>query len=649
MRHRRFVLPILVALLAFWSAVAPAAAQSAEARALAAAMDAVRARDWERAQAEAHRAGDVGRDVVEWHRLRAGDGDFNAAVAFLARNPDWPGLDLLRRRTEPSVPLGRRPEEVSAFFRNDPPQTGTGSLALAAALETLGRRAEAEAQIVLAWRTQPMTPGDEALILEGYGALVRPHHEARIDMLLWENEAAAAERMLPRVSDGWQKLARARLTLRAEAPGVDTLIAAVPAALANDPGLAFERFRWRARKGRNADAIDLALSRAPDALGRPGLWADWRVSLARWELREGSARQAYRVAAEHGLNEGSDYAELEWLAGYVALTRLDDPATARRHFQRFRVAVSTPISMGRAGYWEGRAEEALGNFEAARQAYAFAGEHQTSFYGLLAAEKAEIPMDPALTGRTEYPDWQTAPIASSSVFRAGALLLEAGETPIAARFLAHLAETQDETGAGQLIDFALSRDDPYVALTIAKRAADYGIVVPRGYYPVVDLGVTDPRVPMELALAIARRESEFIPTATSPVGARGLMQVMPGTAQEVAGRLALDFDSSRLLTDPIYNATIGKGYLAQLIESFGSNFVLVSAAYNAGPSRPIRWMAERGDPRSGDLDVVLWIEEIPFAETRNYVMRVMESLPVYRARLTGEVQPLRLSDELAAR
>ena len=640
---------ILVGLLATWCALVPAAAAASEARALSAAMNAVRAGDWDAAAAEGRRAGPIGRDVVEWHRLRAGRGGFDEMVDFLARNPDWPGLDLLRRQNEGSVPLGRRAEEVVAFFRSAPPQTGAGSIALATALETLGRKTEAEAQVVLAWRTQRMTTGDEALMLQRHGPLLRPHHEARLDMLLWENQTAAAERLLPRVSEGWQRLARARMALRAEAPGVDGLIAAVPAALANDPGLAFERYRWRARKGRNADAIDLALSRKPEALGEPGHWADWRTPLARWAMREGSARQAYRIAAEHGLTEGSKYAELEWLAGYVALTRLDDAAAARRHFQRFRVAVSTPISMGRAGYWEGRAEEALGNHDAARLAYAFGGEHQTSFYGLLAAEKAQIPMDPALTGTTIYPDWRTAPVAASSVFRAGALLQEARETAIAARFLAHLAETQDETGVGQLVDFALSRNDPYMALTIAKRAADYGVVVPRGYFPVVNFGVSDPRVPMELALAIARRESEFIPTATSPVGARGLMQVMPGTAQEVAGRLALDFDSGRLLSDPVYNATIGKGYLAQLIESFGSNFVLVSAAYNAGPSRPIRWMADRGDPRSGDLDVVLWIEEIPFAETRNYVMRVMESLPVYRARLTGQVQPMRLSAELQAR
>ena len=625
------------------------AAAASEAASLAAAMGAVREGDWDKAVAEARGAGQIGRDVVEWHRLRAGRGDFDAVVDFLDRNPDWPGLDLLRRRNEGSVPYGRRAEEVIAFFANDPPQTGAGSIALASAYEAVGRKADAEAQVVLAWRTQPMTTGDEASLLQRYGSLIRPHHEARLDALLWEGETAAIARLLPRVSEGWQKLARARQALRAQEPGVDTLIAAVPASLANDAGLAFERYQWRARKGRNADAIELALSRDADELGRPGAWADWRGPLARWAIREGRPREAYRIAARHGLTEGSDYAELEWLAGFVALTRLNDPETALRHFQRFRIAVESPISMGRAGYWEGRAEEALGNAEGAAQAYAFGAENQTSFYGLLAAERAGIPMDPALTGTTVYPDWRTAPFTSSSVFRAAVLLQDAGEDALAERFLTHLAESQDETGVGQLVEFALSRDEPHVALMIAKRAAESGIVVMKGYYPVVDLGVSDPRVPLELALSIARRESDFDPGVMSSVGARGLMQVMPGTAQEVAGKLAIDFDNGRLLTDPVYNATIGKAYLADLIETFGHNYVLVSAAYNAGPSRPLRWMSERGDPRTGDVDVVDWIETIPFTETRNYVMRVMESLPVYRARLSGQVQPIRLSEELRAR
>jgi soluble lytic murein transglycosylase len=652
MMRRSFSLaPILLAASAcLWATFALAAQASGDADALRRAMDALRAGDWETAAAEGRRSGEYGSDVIEWHRLRAGRGDFDEVVAFLERRGDWPGLPLLRRRSEGAVPYGRRAEDVVAFFADNPPQTGAGSIALASAYEALGRKGDAEAQIVLAWVSQELTTGDEASLVQRYGDLLKPHHVDRLDMLLWSGEGKAAERMFPLVPEGWRSLARARIALRDMEPGVDARIEAIPAELADDPGLAFERFQWRARKGRNESAIELALSRnGIEALGRPGPWADWRAVLARWAMRSERPAEAYQLAARHGLTDGADYAELEWLAGYIALTQLDDPDAALWHFQRFRIAVSTPISMGRAGYWEGRAHEALGDDEAAAIAYAFGAENQTSFYGLLAAERAGLPMDPALAGTLEYPDWKTADFVDSSVFKAALLLREAGESALAERFLTHLAESLDDTGAGQLAEFAFSIDDPHIALMIAKRAAEYGRVLPRAYYPVVDLGVTDPRVPLELALAIARRESEFDHDVMSGVGARGLMQVMPATAEEVAGKLDIDFDNGRLLNDPVYNARIGKAYLAELIEMFGPNYVLVSAAYNAGPSRPMRWMSERGDPRSAGVDVVDWIESIPFTETRNYVMRVMESLPVYRARLAGKPVPIGLTDALEMR
>lgn len=652
MRHQLSTARILFSLASvIWMATAPLAQSSPETDALARAMAAMRSGDWETATTEGRASGELGRDVIEWHRLRAGRGDFDEVVDFLKRRGDWPGLPLLRRRSEGSVPYGRRADEVIAFFAGNPPRTGAGSIALASAYEAVGRHGDAEAQIVLAWITQEMTTGDEASLLQRYGDLLKPHHEDRLDMLLWTGQFKAAERMLPHVSEGWRKLARARIALREMVPGVDALIEAVPSDLADDPGLAFERFQWRARKGRNESAIELALSRdgGVAALGRPGPWADWRSVLARWAMRAGRPTEAYQLAARHGLRDGADYAELEWLAGYIALTHLRDPDAALWHFQRFRVAVSTPISLGRAGYWEGRAHEALGDAEAAKQAYAFGAENQTSFYGLLAAERAGLPMDPALAGLKTYPDWKSAGFTQSSVFKAALLLRDAGEDQLSERFLTHLAESLTETEVGQLADFALSLEEPHIALMIAKRAAEYGIVVPRAYFPLVDLGVTDPRVPMELALAIARRESEFDHDVTSGVGARGLMQVMPATAEEVAGKLDIDFDRGRLLSDPVYNARIGKAYLAELIDMFGPNFVLVSAAYNAGPSRPIQWMEERGDPRSAGMDVVDWIEHIPFTETRNYVMRVMESLPVYRARLSGGAVAIRLSDEMGMR
>lgn len=621
-----------------------------DAEALADAMVLVSESDWEKALERASDAGPVARDIIEWHRLRAGNGTIDEVNDFVARNGDWPGLAYLRRQNESGLPFGDRAEDVLAYFAQRPPRTGSGSVNLVAAYEMLGRKDDAEAQVVVAWLTQTMSAQDEALLLGNYGELLEEHHQARLDMLLWNGDRAAAERMYPYVSAGWRALGEARLALRQNKSGVDRLIGAVPKDLREDPGLVFERFQWRARKGMNQRAIDLlaSLDGTQAALGKPSRWGGWRRVLARWAMRQGDAQLAYRLASDHGLTSGTSFADLEWLSGYLSLVYLDDPQAALDHFHRFEDAVSTPISLGRAGYWQGRALEAMGQMEAAKSAYGRAAVHQTSFYGQLAAERVGVPMDATLADTRTFPDWRGSDFVGSSVFEAAILLQRAGQRSLAARFMVHLAEAQDETGLGQLADVALELGDPYIAVMIGKAGARKGVVIPKAYYAVMDLDLPETDVPRELALAIARRESEFNPAVVSGAGARGLMQLMPATAREVAGTLGLDYDRARLTEDPVYNATLGTAYLSELIEEFGGNLVMTSAGYNAGPSRPKRWAELYGDPRDAHVNAVDWIESIPFAETRNYVMRVMESLPVYRARLSGETAPWTMVDELQA-
>jgi soluble lytic murein transglycosylase len=478
--------------------------------------------------------------------------------------------------------------------------------------------------------------------------LLKPHHKARLDMLLWRGRTKEAATMFSLVGEAWTALARARIALRKKEGNVDTLIGAVPEALRDNAGLAYERFLWRARKGRVADAVELLLERtgSPDTLGEPSRWAGRRRSLARQMMRAGDGLTAYRVASSHHLVEGAQFADLEWLSGYLALRYLNDPATALAHFQSFRIAVQSPISLGRAGYWEGRAYEALGDAENARNAYAFGSEYQTGFYGQLAAQKAGAAMDPRLLGDEVFPDWREAEFMGSQVLQGALLLYAAGEESLARRFFLQVAEGLDRTGLGQLADLVFSLGNPHIALMIAKQGAKRGLVIHNAYYPLHGLAAEELPVPGELALAIARRESEFNPVVKSGVGAQGLMQLMPRTAKSVAEDLGLQFDAERLLGDWRYNAQLGSTYLARLIEEFGTSPVLVAAGYNAGPSRVRKWIGTFGDPRTGAIDVVDWIEHIPFRETRNYVMRVAESLPIYRARLTGKITPPALAEEL---
>ena len=618
---------------------------------LRAALTEMRAENWTEALRIAGARGSVARDIIVWHWLRKSYGTAGDVLVFTERRADWPGLDYLRRQSEPSF-TNAAPERVLAFYEGLPPQTAEGVLNYAVALIATGRRGDAEAELVKAWRTLPMGSGLQNDYLENFTALLKPHHAARLDYLIWDGNLVSAKRMLPLVGDGDRKLAEARIALREAQPGVDGKIAAIPDSHKDAPGLAHDRFTWRDRKELDDSAVELMLQRSTsaEALGEPDKWAPNRRRLTRLMMRQGKDQIAYRAAAYHYLSPdmGYAYADLEWLAGYIALTKLGDPQAAVAHFKRFDAAIASPISKGRAGYWLGRAYAALGDSDNAHAAFDMGAQYQTSFYGLLAAEQIGRPFDPDLATPPQNPPWREAAFMQSSLLEASLLLLSAGEINLAERFLTHLTESLDPVQAAQLGDMVIEMGRPHLAVMIAKRAARSGVVLPAAYYPLHPLAELQLPMAKEMSLAIARRESEFDPVVISGAGARGLMQVMPATAKLVATELGImgAHNTSRLTTDWDYNAKLGANYLAGLADEFVGNVVMMSAGYNAGPRRPISWMERFGDPRTGQPDIVDWIEHIPFNETRNYVMRVTESLPVYRARLGKDPLPVPFSKEL---
>ena len=629
-------------------AAVPARADSASA--LADGLKQAEAQQWVAASVAVNGAGPLAGDLITWLRLRAGKGLAAEYPAFIARRPDWPGLALLLKAGEPVVAASGDRAAILRYFEARAPATGVGALALARAYRDTGDAALADAEAVRAWQRLPMEASDQAGFNTEFRTAIEPQLRARLDAMLWGGQIENARRMLPLVGAGSQALALARIGLMEKLEGVDRLVAAVPADRANDPGLAHARFMWRISKDRYDEAADLVLERStsPEALGDPLAWAEWRARLARRDMREGNSRRAYAVAAQHFLTSGNDYIELEWLAGYIALQKLGDPALALQHFQRVRLAADGEISLGRAGYWEGRAQEALGDTNAAHAAFAFGAKHQTGFYGLLSAERIGLPMDARLVGTDQYPDWKTAGFMQSSVVAAAMLLQRAGDRALAKRFFLQVAEGLSPVELGQLADLTLSLNEPHIALLIAKQAALRGVILQRAYYPLTEVATLQLPVPVELALAVARRESEFDPAARSSAGAMGLMQVMPGTAKLVAPRIGLNYAAERLV-DPGFNVRIGTAYLAELQAKFGTSPLLVASGYNAGPGRPRRWIAELGDPRAPGVDPVDWIEAVPFAETRTYIMRVTESMLIYRARLAGKPVPITLTDAMKGR
>jgi soluble lytic murein transglycosylase len=286
--------------------------------------------------------------------------------------------------------------------------------------------------------------------------------------------------------------------------------------------------------------------------------------------------------------------------------------------------------------------------QAARAWYAAAAEHQTSFYGQLAAAEIAAPGDVRLT-IPDLPSWQNSPALRSDDVRMAVLLHFAGEDSLSFQAFGALGETMQGVGAlAALAALALDLDRPHYAVRVAKKAAERGILLHPAYYPIHDLAGYASEIEPALAMAIARQETELNAQAISPAGARGLMQLMPGTARKVARRLGEPYDASRLTQDWRYNARLGQSYLAERIGNFGGSYILASAAYNAGKGRVDEWIASYGDPRRMSAeDRIDWMEDIPFNETRNYVQRVMESLFVYRARLSGQAGPMTIAEDLA--
>lgn len=622
-------------------AATPALAQRVDQIAVAAL--AAKDDSWDAAYQIAAGADPVARDVLTWLRLRAGDAEFADYQAFFTARPDWPGLPVLRRQAEALIPADADPQAVIAWFDDSQPLTGAGVVRLVDALQATGQQETAATILRDAWLTLGLDDAGHAALMARFADQLAPYHADRADALLWRGRTSDAARLLPVLPSDQRALVEARIGYVGGTANMLPLFNAVPEALRQTPGLLYARYSWLAARGdwTDATAVLLAQSTSADALQEPFRWSGYRQILARWHMREGRADVAYRLAANHFLLDGEAFADLEWLAGYIALIYQGDPVQALEHFETAAARVSGPISVARMQYWTGRAQEVMGNDDLARAAYGVAAAHQTTFYGLLASEKIDRPLDATLVGSDVY--WQGAAVFDDELTRAALILLEGGERGAAVTFFAALGQRLDAEALVRLGAYLSSIDEDYYTLLLGKTAVARGEVLPEIYYPLHDLAQMDLPVDPALALSIARRESEFNIGIGSPAGALGLMQVMPATAEEVATRLNLPYSRARLTSDWQYNATLGAAYLAHLEDMFGPSPVMIAAGYNAGPSRPRAWMSERGDPRLREMDVVDWIEHIPFVETRNYVQRVTESLPVYQARLSGQAGPVRFT------
>lgn len=567
--------------------------------------------------------------------------DFSTISTFIREHPHWPDQALLQRRAEEAMTEATPPQQVLDWFTERLPLTTDGHIRLVAALRQDGQLTAATQLARKTWAEQVFGPAQARRFLETQGDLLRPvDHWARLNRLLLEGHLNAARGLLPQVDSGHQTLARARIGLRSFHPHVDELVAAVPQRLQNDPGLLYERFRWRLKQGRTQAALEL-LAEVPRPLGYAEYWWPELSTLIRQAMQQGDYPQAYQIAAQHDQTLPKYAVEGDWLAGWLALRYLGRADAAVEHFRQLYQRANYPISKARGAYWAGRSLALLDKPLQARQWFLRAAIHQETFYGQQAAHHVTLESQ-QLALPQEHP--QPLDFDEHELVQAIQALIDLDQGHRVRPLLERLGELAQQQRRPALLvlaaRFAQQLGHPSWALQIGKARAREGFLVPEAAFPTLDLVNQTVTEAADLVHAIIRQESLFEPRARSHAGASGLMQLMPRTAQAMAESLELDYRPRWLVDDPQYNIRLGHAYIQRMLERWDGNLILAIASYNAGPTRVQSWLEEFGDPRHWSVDPIDWVETIPYAETRNYVQRVMENLHIYRQRL----QPLALAE-----
>jgi len=598
----------------------------------------------------------VSYSLDQWRRLRQSSGySFADYASFLIANPDWPDSSRMRRWAEKAMRPGENAGTVISFFAKDKPESGNGWARLTEACAASGRAADALSAARSAWASSDLSSDDEQAIWARYGgSFTRADHDRRVDSLLFDKKPDTAARFLAMTSPERQPAFAARIALQQGASDAESRYQAVIGSVTSDAGLMMDRARYLRDRNYNNSAQDLA-ARTHHFTYKPTdpeRFYEMMLQLAGDAASDRDWQTAYNITrqiddvlpagadvADQPLGVRDDYTSLAWLGGSVALDRMRQPSSALAMFDRYSRAGRSLQVQTKGDYWAGRAALAAGQFQQATGYFQRAAAYPDLFYGQLALERLgrAVPAPPAALPQYTTTSVQRAAFNTRSLVQALRLLGRQGRSTEQALFVQALARSLDtdvdRNLALQLAQETGRQDLPvWVARTARIKGSSFYV---RQAYPFLSASVSSSL--WSLANGISRQESSFDPYAISHAGARGMMQLMPGTARDQADKMRIGYDSYRLITDPNYNVSIGSSYFQHMLDIWGGNVPLAVASYNAGSGNAGKWVRQYGDPR-GRVDVVGWIEAIPYDETRGYVQRVIENSVVYDSLRTSQPQ-----------
>ena len=597
----------------------------------------------------------VAKDLLRWVQATKDKNVPTETLEYVHKNmSDWPRLTTVRSVAEKRM-FDKKwsSRKTMAWFGPTEPVSGEGRAKLAEAHYDLGNTDLGDQYLRLAWRESRLTRDGQKTVFGKYrNKLTKEDHAARADHLIWlgSSHYSKANALLQHMGKNDRALMNARMKLNRNASGMDAAIRAVPSSLQTDPGFVYERARWRRRKKTKSYALPVYLSvrEAPESeAGKKTMWREKKI-MVYWAIEEKKWNEAYQLTLHHGLTRGTEFADAEFLGGWLALTQMREPDRALKHFIRLRDGVGSPISLARANYWIGRSHEAMQDGQQDTH-YRIAAQYPNTYYGILAGLEVD-GSDHRISLPAEFiSELSKIEFQSDNRVRALHLLGEASEERLFSQIAYHLDDEVDSLDKLSLLS-EISAEYGFMRPSIraAKQAGRFQSMLTESGYPQIDSieSLAPEKFEHAFVYAIARQESEFAPNAVSSAKAYGLMQMINSTAKATARKHRIPYSRDRLASDGNYAARMGALHLNDLLDQWDGSYILAAVSYNAGPHRAKQWIAKYGDPRNGDIDPIDWVEKIPFSETRNYVMRVLENMQVYRARLNNNSAPNQLERDL---